>query len=89
MDECKPLFVGLRRFRPCRPGAECRILRICPRRRRRRNAGCGIFSVRPLSRRTRGRGLHSSTFRLNVSALCGVGGAIRDCLGGVEEVSGG
>ena len=24
-----------------------------------------------------GRGLHSSTFRLNVSASCGIGGAIR------------
>ena len=24
-----------------------------------------------------GRGLHSSTFRLNVSAFCGIGGAFR------------
>jgi len=30
-----------------------------------------------------GRGLHSSTFRLNVSALYGIGGALRGCLGGV------
>jgi len=30
-----------------------------------------------------GRGLHSSTIRLNVSALCGIGGARRGCLGGV------
>jgi hypothetical protein len=30
-----------------------------------------------------GRGLHSSTFWLNVSAFCGVGGAFRGCLGGV------
>ena len=29
----------------------------------------------------RGRGLHSSTFRLNVSALCEIGGAFRACLG--------
>jgi hypothetical protein len=29
-----------------------------------------------------GRGLHSSTFRLNVSALCGIGVALRDCRGG-------
>jgi hypothetical protein len=28
-----------------------------------------------------GRGLHSSTFRLNVSALCGIGGAFGGCLG--------
>ena len=33
-----------------------------------------------------GRGLHSSTFRLNVSAFCGVGGAFRGCSGGVYEV---
>ena len=32
------------------------------------------------------RGSHSSTFRLNVSALCGIGGAFRGCLGGVLEV---
>jgi len=28
-----------------------------------------------------GRGLHSSTFRLNVSAFYGIGGALRDSLG--------
>ena len=27
-----------------------------------------------------GRGLHSSTFQLNVSAYCGIGGAFRGCL---------
>jgi len=30
-----------------------------------------------------GRGLNSSTFRLNVSACCGTGGAFRGCSGGV------
>jgi len=39
-----------------------------------------------------GRGLHSSTFRLNVSALCGIRGAFRGCLrgwvGGVREYDG-
>ena len=30
-----------------------------------------------------GRGLHSSTSRLNVSAFCGIGGAFVGCLGGV------
>jgi len=29
------------------------------------------------------RGLHSSTFELNVSAFCGIGGAFRGCLGAV------
>ena len=31
-------------------------------------------------------GLHSSTFRLNVSAFCGTGGTFRGCLGGVKGV---
>jgi hypothetical protein len=30
-----------------------------------------------------GRGLHSSTFWLNVSALCGIGGPLKGCLGDV------
>ena len=30
-----------------------------------------------------GRGLHSSTFQLNLSAFCGIGGTFRGCLGGV------
>ena len=30
-----------------------------------------------------GRGLHSFTFELNVSAFCGIGGASKGCLGGV------
>jgi hypothetical protein len=34
------------------------------------------------------RGLHSSTFRLNVSAFCAIGGAFRGCIGDVEEVLG-
>ena len=33
--------------------------------------------------RVNGRGLHPSTFRLNVSAFCGIGGAYRGSLGGV------
>jgi hypothetical protein len=35
-----------------------------------------------------GRGLHSSTLRLNVSAFCGIGGAFRGCFGGVWMCSG-
>jgi hypothetical protein len=35
------------------------------------------------------RGLHIYSFRLNVSAFCGAGGAFRGCLGGIMEVSGG
>jgi len=36
-----------------------------------------------------GRGVHSSTFWLNVSGFCGIEGVIRGCLGGVHEVLGG
>jgi hypothetical protein len=36
-----------------------------------------------------GRGLHSFTFPLNVSAFCGVGGSFRDCLWGIYGVLGG
>jgi hypothetical protein len=47
-----------------------------------------IFSGRfKLATDPDGRGLHSSTFRLNLSASCGIGGAFRCCLGGVWEVS--
>jgi len=39
-----------------------------------------------------GRGLHSSTFRLNVTAFCGRGvtfsGLFRGCLGGVRGCKG-
>jgi len=28
------------------------------------------------------RGLHSSTFQLNASVFCGIGGVFRGCLGG-------
>jgi hypothetical protein len=34
-----------------------------------------------------GRGLHSPTFKLNVSAFCGIQGAFMGCLGSVYEVS--
>ena len=40
-------------------------------------------AVAAARRETRGTGLHSSTFRLNVSAFCGIGAAVRGCLGGV------
>ena len=40
------------------------------------------------NRLIRGRGLHSSTFRLNLGAFCGIGGAFRGCLGGDWRVLG-
>jgi len=36
-----------------------------------------------------GRGLHSSTFQLNLSALYGIGGARRGCVARVKGVFGG
>jgi hypothetical protein len=39
-------------------------------------------------RRPRGRGLHSSTIQLNVSAFCGIGGACMGHSGGVSGYEG-
>jgi len=36
-----------------------------------------------------GRGLHSFTFQLNLSALYGIGGARRGCVARIKGVSGG
>ena len=47
-----------------------------------------VLDAMPRLKQLRGRGLYSSTFRLNLSAFCGIGGAFRGCLGGVYEVSG-
>jgi len=58
-------------------------LRMCVSLQSRNGTCPGALAV------PRVRGLHSSTFRLNVSAFCGIGGAFRGCLGGVEGVLGG
>jgi TPR repeat protein len=39
-----------------------------------------------LCERGEGRGLHSFTFQLNVSAFCGIEGALRVCLGVILRV---
>jgi len=36
----------------------------------------------------RGRGIHSSTLQLNLSAFCVIGGAVRGCFGCVQGVLG-
>ena len=46
------------------------------------------WAARAVQRGTPGRGLHSSTFRLNISAYWGIGGAFEGCLGGVRSVRG-
>ena len=43
----------------------------------------GVVSVRGVSQRVHGRGFHSSTFQLNLSAFCSMGGVFKGCLGGV------
>jgi len=42
-----------------------------------------FFSVLGSGQGSDSRGLHSSTFRLNVSTFCGIGGVFRGCLGSV------
>ena len=44
--------------------------------------GC-VYALRKESKQAAGRGLHSFTLQLNVSAFCGIGGAFRRCSGGV------
>jgi hypothetical protein len=50
----------------------------------------GAFALASaLKNNANGRGLHSSTFRLNCSAVYGIGAAFRGCLEGVWRVLGG
>ena len=44
------------------------------------------FMNNGISEQAAGRGLHSSTFQLNVSASHGIESVLRGCFGGVEEV---
>ena len=60
-----------------------------PIRRLKRKLGEVRDDLEPRRREYRGGGLHSSTFRLNLSALCGIGGALRGVhgvLGGIRGV---
>jgi len=77
VEECKPLLVGTKEDdHGCRAGVFF---------------GCyTTFNAMANTIITHhsGRGLLSTTFRLNVSAFCGIGYACRDCLGVVLGVSG-
>jgi len=64
-----------RRCPPCNPRSNC------PRFRHRSMSNRSTSIRKRKRRRPRSRGLHSSTFRLNLSAFCGIGGALRDHLG--------
>jgi len=48
----------------------------------------GLRRWTPLGGPPSGRGLHSTTFRLNLSALHGIGGERRSCVAHVKGVSG-
>jgi len=50
-------------------------------------APASVSGSRPAS--ARGRGLHSFTSQLNLSALYGIGGAHRSCVARVKRVLGG
>jgi hypothetical protein len=78
VDECKPLLRGI----PRREGGGYSGGTARARASYHREAvRCHPDNLPP------GRGLHSSTFRLNVSAFCGLGGACRGCIRGLQEVS--
>ena len=48
--------------------------------------GSGEWVAHDAFSEARGRGLHSFTFLLNVSAFCAIGGALRVCLGVILRV---
>jgi hypothetical protein len=52
-------------------------------------AGDGVVGCVGARGSLRGRGLHSFTSQLNLSAFCGIEGTLRGFLGGVWGVSGG
>ena len=69
MDECKPLLEGDN---------------ICAGKKLLHSDAAGTDEYfANVECMVSGRGLHSFTFQLNVSAFCGTGGAFRGCLGGV------
>ena len=74
MDECKPLNLGGNQLTsvPATLGGLTALTML-------RLGGNQLTAV-PAEL---GRGLHSFTFQLNVSASCGTGGEFRGCLGGV------
>jgi hypothetical protein len=71
VGECKTQVAGMRRVRSLK-GA---------------NTALRALEFSSDGRWILGRALHSSTFRLNLSAFCGTGGAFRGCLWGVKGVS--
>ena len=91
MSECKPLVGGLW---PKGYGIKLigggRGAAAMGQRSRPRAQHCARRTSRPLAAgKQSGRGLHSSTFQLNLSAFGGIGGAYWGCLGVVCEVLGG
>ena len=73
MDECKPLIGGVR-FRDGGGESPAHM----------RLADVLDTMMSPSERHSSGKGLHSFTFQLSLSAFCRMGDAIRGCLGGVR-----
>jgi len=85
VSECKPLdeggggvdeHCGLRAIGAC-VRTRVRVLTLSPLD----SPPPLLFPQHRRTVRNTGRGLHSSTFQLNVSAFCGIGGAFRGCIG--------
>ena len=96
MDECKPLPPGARPSRRVHTsshptGSRAAVPTAAPAgarpQRRLYIPSCPTGSRAPARTATPpGRGLHSFTFQINVSAFCGIGGASKGCLGAIEGV---
>ena len=77
VDQCKPLELG------CLKLAHLRARALQQMQQKKSGGGGGGDGGGGA-----GRGLHSSTVRLNLSALCGTRGARRGCVARVKGVSG-
>ena len=84
VDECKPLPDGaLLRANQTRVVPAFRAHGVPARGQRQHIHGAvaPVVQAEPVHADVAGRGLHSSTFRLNLGAFSGIGGACRGCLG--------
>ena len=92
MDECKPLADGTVELEAWEGHSELPRLNHANEGVRAHLIDAGRFwlsTTRDGAPGVDGSGLHSSTFRLNVSAMYGIGGARRGCVARVKGVFGG
>ena len=79
MNECKPLLPGHQKRKVAKRANFLEKIRVATAVKMKKKGKKGPS----------GRGLHSSTLQLNLSALYGSGGAPRDCAARVKRVLGG